>query len=220
MISLKIRGNRLDCLKNKEGEIIRTAIILPFSFLFMLFLSPLISIAEQSPLPAVPIEGNPLAWLNNNLQCSDIEEQLSTRYSPFGTFQDLPEVKQNEVRKIYQVACSENYSKCNFQNCKLYLRNGLIPSLELLPVSTVVVEKQEAAEVVQEYKKEEERLDAEYKAWVKLQADAISKAVAEEREEGLVWGRFTVTDNPEEKVIVEKAKTKPKNKYRRKYYRK
>jgi hypothetical protein len=210
----------LDCLNNNQGQVITVAIIMNCLAIFALLLLPVGSFAEQSPLSAVPIEGNPLAWLNNNLQCSDIEEQLSTRYSPFGTFQDLPEEKQNEVRKIYQVACSEKYSKCNFQNCKLYLRNGLIPSLELLPVSTVVVEKQEAAEVVQEYKKEEERLDAEFKAWVKLQADAISKAEAEEQEEGLVWGRFTVTDNPEEKVIVEKAKTKPENKYRRKYYRK
>jgi len=138
-----------------------------------------------------PIVLDPLAWLQGDLECEELVEQIDARYRPFGDFADLPAETKKEVRKVFSVACSNQFSRCNFGNCpgrvdgkpssktQLFLPD-LLPSA---PTGSSMANPKIA---LQEYREA-------YLAMVRRHSELIQVKLADEEKLGLEWGRFSVS---------------------------
>jgi len=84
-----------------------------FSLLFLgLVLLPQTSWSDEGQEPKLP------AWLGDVLDCSQLRNEIRTRYSGVGKFSQLPSEKKDELRVVLDVTCSERFKHCSFSNCR------------------------------------------------------------------------------------------------------
>src|SRR5262245_13006278 len=62
-------------------------------------------------------EADPLAWLENDMSCQELTDQIKSRYAPLGKFSDMPDAKKEELRNVLAVVCSPKFARCGFRSC-------------------------------------------------------------------------------------------------------
>jgi len=125
-----------------------------------------------------------LAWLARDLTALELHEQIEARYRVFGSFEELPETKQQEYLAVHEIACGERYQHCELSSCEV-----LNPDYQQARARTTYREL--------------------YSLHSASQRQSIDERVKYETEKGLLWERFAVDDDaPEERTERERPAEK------------
>lgn len=185
--------------------------------------SPLAASQQSSSTRTSPFIVDPLAWLTREMTCQEFLEQTQVRFGFFGTYQELPEEKRQEMRRVLQAACDARFLHCQFAACPLEGRevseaanlliagessdagSSVAPPVtssgaeSSLPKSDLVGSASASSE------SESGSGDADWEFYRKLVArksrerqSLIAEAEKREKELGFTWSRFFIPEDVEE----------------------
>ncbi len=117
---------------------------------------------------------NKKSWLSRFLTCEQLMEQVKSRYSNLDVAQQNNTNTKREIKLVLNTACSERFSHCKFSSCKSLNKDSKIGELAI----------------------EKKSKSFNHKA---LQQSIINQSIKKEKALGLVWQKFT---NSEEAQIL------------------
>lgn len=149
------------------------------------------------------IEKNPLRWLENEMNCEQLVEQIHVRYAPLGGYSGLPESKKLEVAQVLSVVCSDRFASCGFSACSTTAKKE-----EISDVGTSLDSRRSSPKTPRlDHKKAMElakvRLGEIVRDQKRKQQQLISQSLIKERENSFAWAQLK---NPDEARRIAKPR--------------